>query len=193
MYPEFTTLTKDENGHKKGDPVIVMDARLAQKLNDFIGRIEDCEDGTKFNAEHPDKKRARATLGRSICSGESVAINSGKGGPFSDIAMIKHNQMSIMIKDTAKKAKEAFFVIKDFVIAYGPMLAIPEEVIEQVAIYVAAVVINAVVDGIAVEAQTLLAVDVWVAVADPSQTELPTTTSKSGCPDPTKKPVSMAS
>jgi len=188
-------MTKDENGHKKGNLVVVMDAGLAAKLNDFIGMTQDCDDGNKFNVAHPGAKREAGTFGRAICVNQHIVSNAGKGAPLGDVVMLKHDQMSIVLKQSAGKAKDAIFMMKDFVIAYGPMLAIPEDLVEQVGLYLAAIIIDAVVTGVAIGAQTVLDTDLWALEKEPtkpkpSPSSTPTSSSKQPCPDPTQTPVS---
>lgn len=108
--------------------------------------------------------------------------------PFADIAMMKHDQMAVMINDNSGKANDAPIVIKDFVTCYAPFLAVPDKVIDQVAVYAAALAIDALIDGIGIGAQTVLATDIWVINPDPSRTTT-TATSESDCPDATKIPV----
>jgi hypothetical protein len=158
-----TTAKADGNGRKQGDLLAIMDAELANRLNDYLAMTSgiSCEDGVKFDADHPTKKRGGVPMGKAICAAESVIKSAGKNQPFGDITLLQHDQMGIMMKGTAGNAKEALVVVKDFVIAYAPLLAIPEELIEQVATYVLALAIDQVIEGVKLGAETLLDSGLW--------------------------------
>lgn len=144
--PALTTAPSDTDGHKKGDILATLDTDLARKINEVVQRIEDCEDGRQFDAKHGTRKRAgTATYGQALCAAEGVVGMSGKGDRFADLTMLSHDNIGIEFAVTAGKAKEALLVLKDFIIAYSPVLAIPPELVEQFGTYVLAIIIDSLV------------------------------------------------
>jgi hypothetical protein len=195
--PAITTVASDENGHKKGDLLAVLDADLARRIDEVVRRMKDCEDGREFDATHGSRKRAgTATYGQALCAAEGVIGMSKRGGAFADLTLLDHNKMGIEFAATAGKAKDALLVLKDFIIAYGPMLAIPEEFAERLGTYVLAIILDAIViDNIPIGPQNYIGPELAVSYGRMSPKPTPTSTappssSSSGCPDPTKTPVS---
>jgi hypothetical protein len=173
-----------------------LDANLAKKINEIAHLMSDCEDGRKFDAAHGSRKRAgTSTYGQALCAAEGVIGMSQKGGALADLTLLDHSKMGIEFAATAGKAKEALLVLKDFIIAYGPVLAIPEESAEQIGIYVLAIVVGALIDNIPIGPVNYLRPELAVTYDAMSPKPTPTTaapssSSSSGCPDPTQTPVS---
>jgi hypothetical protein len=196
--PAITTAASDDNGHKKGDLLATLDADLAQRINEIVHRMTDCEDGRKFDNAHDSRKRvSQPTYGQALCAAEAVVGMSGKGGAFSDLTLLSHDKMEIEFVATAVKAKDALLVLKDFIIAYGPFLAIPEVFAEQFGTFVLALIIDAVViENFPIGQMNYIGPDLAVTYGAMSPRPTPTPTSStsasssSGCPDPTQTPVS---
>jgi hypothetical protein len=172
-----------------------LDANLAGKINEVAHLMIDCEDGRKFDTAHGSRKRAgTATYGQALCAAEGVIGMSQKGGALADLTLLDHSKMGMEFAATAGKAKEALLVLKDFIIAYGPVLAIPEEHAEQLGIYVLAIVVHAILEKIPIGPENYIRPEIAVSYGAMSPRPTPTTTapssSSSGCPDPTKTPVS---
>jgi hypothetical protein len=162
--------------------------------------MTDCEDGRKFDANHGSRKRAStATYGQALCAAEGIVAMSGKGGAFADLTLMSHDKIGIEFVATAGKAKDALLILKDFIIAYGPILAMPEELAEQLGTYILAIIIDAVViEHVPIGPVNVIGPDLAVTYGTMSPRPSPTPTatsttpvsSSSGCPDPTKTPVS---
>jgi hypothetical protein len=190
MAPQVTTMNDDKDGLKKGDLVAVMDDGFAQKLADFIGMSGDCEDGRNFDAQHPKSKRVEGTLGHAICGAERIISNAGKDAPFGDLTLLQYDQESLVLKENVGNFADAVMVIRDYVFDYAPLIGLPDEVVEQVGLYVAAFAMSYVIDGVKIGAKTVLNSNVWSAKNDQSRPS-PSPSSKAGCPDPTATPVSI--
>lgn len=105
--------------------------------------------------------------------------------------------MTIDSAATAGKAKDALLVLKDFIIAYNAVLAVPEELVNQLGTYILAIIIDAIViENVEIGPENFLGPDLAVMYGAMSPRPTPTSTaptsssSSSGCPDPTKTPAS---
>jgi hypothetical protein len=118
----------DADGHKKGDLLATLDAELARRINEAAHRMTDCVDGKNFDTAHGTRKRrGTASYGQALCAAEGIVGMAGKGGAFADLTLLSHEKVGIEFAATAVKAKEALLVLTNFITAYGPMLAIPED------------------------------------------------------------------
>lgn len=194
--PAVTTATADGNGHKRGDILATLDGDLADHLNEVVHNFTNCEDGQLFDSSHGQRKRGGSTYGQALCASEGVIVNSGKGAPFGDLTLLSHDKMGLQIYGTAGKAKDALDVLMKFIAAYSSTLAIPEDLVEQLALYVLVLVLNSVVfDSIPIGPQNFISPDVGVIYGAMSPRPTPTSasatpsSSSSGCPDPTNTPV----
>jgi hypothetical protein len=189
----------DAEGHKKGDLLATLDADLARRINEAAHRMTDCADGKKFDTAHGTRKRrGTASYGQALCAAEGVVGMAGKGGTFADLTLLSHEKVGIEFAATAVKAREALLVLTNFITAYGPMLAIPEELAGQLGTYILALVIDSfLVDNLPIGPINYIGPDLAVTYdamsprPTPTSTSATSTSSSSGCPDPAKTLVWM--
>jgi hypothetical protein len=174
-----------------------LDKNLADQINEIAHRMTSCADGQQLDASHGSRRRGdTATYGEALCAAEGVISMAGKGGPLADLTLLNHDRIGIEFAANAAKAKDALVVLKDFILAYSAVLAIPETNVEQLATYILAVIIDAlVIDNIAIGATNYIEQELAVTYdamrPRPTPTSASVTSStSSGCPDPTKTPVS---
>ena len=170
---------------------------MARKINEAALRMLDCADGRAFDTSHGTRKRGGAvTYGQALCAAEGVVGMASKGGPFADLTMLSHDKIGIEFAANARKAKDALMVLKDFIIAYSPVLAIPPELVDQLGTYILAILIDSmIVENIAIGPENYIGPDLAVTYGimsprpTPTSASVTSTSSSSGCPDPTKTPV----
>lgn len=87
----MTSVTSAHDGLSKGDLDFVFDDKdFASRVQEVMLRSADCEDGAKFDRENPPPSRKRQnklqrpSLGRAMCAVQGVVINMG--GMLSDLA-----------------------------------------------------------------------------------------------------------
>jgi hypothetical protein len=121
---------------------------------------------------------------------------TGKGGAFADLTLLSHNNVGIEFAANAGKAKDALLVLKDFILAYGPMMAMPSELAEQLGILILAMIIDSmIIENIPIGPANYIGPDLAITYGAMSPRPTPTsvsvssTSSSSGCPDPTKSPI----
>ncbi|KAF1995307.1 hypothetical protein P154DRAFT_611177 [Amniculicola lignicola CBS 123094] len=196
VIPAITTMPSDGNGHKKGDIIAKLDVELARRINEIAHRMMNCEDGRKFDSEHKLRRRDDPiTYGQALCAAEGIIGMTGTGSAFSDLAKISFDNMRFEFAQNAKLAKDALPILRDFILALGPALAIPEKLVDQLTVYVLAIVIDALVlEKVPISPENFLGPDIVVLVGSRTATLTPTSTSTtasatSGCPDPTQTPL----
>jgi hypothetical protein len=156
--------------------------------------MTDCVDGKNFDTAHGTRKRrGTASYGQALCAAEGVVGMAGKGGAFADLTLLSHEKVGIEFAATAVKAKEALLVLTKFITAYGPMLAIPEDLAGQLGTYILALVIDSLlVDNLPIGPINYIGSDLVVTYDAMSPRPTPTSTSatsassSSGCPDPSE-------
>jgi hypothetical protein len=161
--------------------------------------MTDCADSKKFDSTHGTRRRdSGTTYGQALCAAEGVVGMTGKGGAFADLTMLSHDKVGIEFAANATKAKDALLVLKDFIIAYGPIMAIPSELTEQLGTYILAIIINTmIIENVPIGPINYISPDLVVTYGAMSPRPTPTSTSStvtstsSGCPDPTKTPVGI--
>jgi hypothetical protein len=191
--PSVTVVTSAGNGFSKGDLVAILDKDMAARIDEIMHRMVDCEDGRKFDSEQSLNKRAAdvTKYAPAICAAEGVAGMATPGGPFGDLLLLKHDQMAFGFADAAGKAKDALVVVKDFVLAYAPMLTIPEDLADQLATYLFALAIETVIEGVTLTEKNRIEASLVVTGSLLPSPVSTTTSSTSSCPDPEKTPVSV--
>lgn len=175
-----------------------MDEDLAGRVNEVAHRMLDCEDGRLFDSKHGLRRRGGAvTYGQALCAAEGVVGMAGNGGTFADLTLLSHDRIGMEFANGADKAKEALLVLRTFILAYSPILAIPEDIVDQLGTYVLAIIIDALIlDNIPIgptnTIDPALAVTYGAMKPKPTPTSASATPSTSGCPDPTQTPVSRS-
>ncbi|OAL44289.1 hypothetical protein IQ07DRAFT_649330 [Pyrenochaeta sp. DS3sAY3a] len=191
--PMVTTASTDANGHKKGDLIASLDEKLAKKIDEVARRMIDCADGQKFDTLQGFRRRnSEISYGQALCASEGVIGMAGNGGPLADLTLMRHDQMGLQLAETATQAKQALVILKDFILAFSPVLGITPELVEPLGIYVLALIIDSmVIDKIPIGAVNVIAPDVAVTYGAMSPRPTPTSSSasptSSGCPEETQK------
>ena len=67
MAPHLEAVTTSRTGYSEGDYVAIMDSEFAARLDNVIRQSKDCEDGRKFDEDHIQANRLRATHGQLLC------------------------------------------------------------------------------------------------------------------------------
>jgi hypothetical protein len=153
-------------------------------------RTADCEDGVRFEREHPSRKRAnsRLRLGRAICAFQGVLVNMG--GALSDLMQTNIAYVRISVPTSSPEMTAAVEYTEDFIVDYAPLINLPSDRARLYAGWLFGLSIL-----VAAENQGLgPVVKLPESLAQTSQpasrvTPSATASSTSGCPDPTKTPV----
>ena len=61
--PVVTVVQSASDGFEKGDLAGVLDADLANRLDEFMHISKNCQAGWEFDKEHPSNRRASGTYG----------------------------------------------------------------------------------------------------------------------------------
>ncbi|KAK3317193.1 hypothetical protein B0T19DRAFT_434438 [Cercophora scortea] len=186
--PTVTLVTQPSGVFSKGDMAAILDADLAQRINDIMHMMVSCEDGAKFDAASKGGKRRRTrasgTYGQAVCAAEAVASMAGQGGPFNDLLLLNFGQMHFGFADAAGEGLRAANVISDFVLAYAPLIAIGPELANELGTFLLALAIDTIVDNAPLNRENRIAAS--LITTSPTTTPTPTQT---GCPDPENDPL----
>lgn len=154
----------------------------------------ECEDGAKFDREHPTKRRANSRLGSAICAYHAVLVNMG--GTLSDLMQTDLGGLNIAIPATPPDRAAAYELTQQLTEDYAPFINLQADRLRALAAYLFALTV-----GVTLEGQTLGANNkipsTLVKTGAPTNTPIQTTNSQSSsssssssCPDPTATPVS---
>lgn len=171
------------NGFAKGDVVAVLDKDLASRLDEFMQRAKDCSAGIDLDRKNPSARkfrRAGGTPGQAFCAAREVVTNMRREGPFNNLLLYRPASVHIQLAQLSEPLRVAFNEFLAFVVAYRPMLNLAAELdSEQLATYIMALTIDAVIDQVRLGEQN----KIKATPSDDTSTDKP-----SGCPD--KKSVS---
>lgn len=145
--PSVTAVTSSTTGYATGDLVALLDKNLASRINEMMHRSLDCQDGRDFDLANPSAKRAGLDYGQAICAAEAVIVSAVPEGPFNDLLLLNLTQLPIGFADAQVAITQAANVFAAFVQAYAPLLTVPPELADQLAVYIFALAIDTVVQG----------------------------------------------
>jgi len=159
--------------------------------------MTDCADGRNFDSSHGTRRRGGGTTyGQALCAAEGIVGMTGQGGAFADLTMLSHDKIGIQFAANAGKAKDALVVLKDFIVAYAPMMVMPEQMAEELGTYILAIIIDAmIIENVPIGPMNYIDPNLAVTYGAMSSRPTPTsasatsTSSSTGCPDPSKTPV----
>lgn len=166
------------NGFAKGDVVAILDKDLASRLDEFMQRAKDCSAGIDLDRKNPSARklrRAGGTPGQAFCAAREVVTNMRREGPFNNLLLYRPASVHIQLAQLSEPLRVAFNEFLAFVVAYRPMLNLAAELdSEQLATYIMALTIDAVIDQVRLGEQN----KIKATPSDDTSTDKP-----SGCPD----------
>jgi hypothetical protein len=171
-------VTSAVDGFEKGDLAGILDKDLADRLNEFMQRSKDCQAGKEFDNQHPARKRAGGgTFGQALCASEAVMGGATAGGPWNDLVLLNpagvHFQFAGVALDAANQLAE-------FVRAYAPLLAVPDELLESISTYVLALAIDTIIENSPLGEKNRIKASMI-----PTSSSSGSSTTTTGCPEPT--------
>jgi hypothetical protein len=183
-------VTSPSDGYVSGDLVALLDEDLASRIDEFMHRSTDCQDGQTFDRQHPSaKKRAGATLGQAICAAEAVAGGAVPGGTFNDLLLLSPTNLPFGFADAVGAVAQASGVVADFVQAYAPLLSIGPELADQLTVYIFALAMDTIVENIPLTNKNRIQSSM-ITISTATGTTTSSSSSSSSCPDPVATPVS---
>jgi len=155
-------------------------------------RTTECEDGTKFDREHSSKRRANSRLGKAICAYQGVILNMGAA--LSDLMQTDFGVLDFAIPATPPDRAAASELTLQLMEEYAALMNLPMDRARVLAAYLFALTIGVVIDGNPLGTNNKIPASLVQTGAPTSRltqtTASATSSSSSGCPDPTKTPVS---
>jgi hypothetical protein len=193
--PSITAVDSAHDGMNQGDLVVSFDQDLAARMQEIMMRSTECEEGTKFDHEHPSgKKRANSRLGRAICAYQGVMFNMGSS--LSDLMRTDLGNLNFAIPTTPPDRAAAAELTEQLLEDYAPVINLQLDRARALAAYLFALAIGVVIDNQRLGSTNKIPatlVSIITPTGKPTPTTAsPTTSSSSGCPDPTKTPVGSA-
>jgi hypothetical protein len=169
-----------------------MDQDLASRMQEIMMRDMECEDGAKFDREHPTRRRAGSRLGRAICAYHAVLINMG--GTLSDLMQTDLGGLDLAVQAASPERMAAFELTQELTEDYAPLMNLELDRVRALAAYLFAITVGVTMGGQTLGTNNKIQaslIQTGVATAKPTQTTAsPSSSSSSGCPDPTATPVS---
>ena len=187
--------------------MISVEEDLAARIDEVMKNNRDCEDGRKFDRDHP-AKRARlpdnTNLGKVICVAEAMIGMIRAGGGFNDLLFLGTDQMTYAIAEGQRNLLEAYGVVHDFATNIGPSIGLPNESLEQATQDVFLMIHEKLKENAPVGEENRIPESLIESKAESMTDTMRMTTTKvtrtstlttsssstSSCPDPTKSPVS---
>jgi hypothetical protein len=163
----------DSAGFTKGDLSGVLDADLAGRLDEFMHRRKECQLGSEFDKEHPPKKRAGGTYGQALCAAQGVMQGATANGPFNDPVLL--DPAGVNFGFAAGAAQDAANQLAEFITAYAPLIALPDELIGEISNYVLALAIDTIIENVTLGEQNRIKATMVTTTDSPSGTS-------TGCP-----------
>ncbi|KAF2271292.1 uncharacterized protein EI97DRAFT_287071 [Westerdykella ornata] len=183
--PSVTSVTTAHDEYKQGDLDFMMDEGLAGRMQEIMARSKDCEDGSKFDREHPSKRRASSRLGKAICAYRAVTINMGT--TLRDLTYTNFDGLVVKFAGVTEQDIAAWEYVQgiteDFAAIY--QLQRDRAIALGATIFVAAL---GAVEDTPIDSNNKIAAD----LIQVSKTQTGSQTSTSGCPDPEKTPLLCA-
>lgn len=158
-----------------------MDEGLASRMQEIMARSLECEDGLKFDREHPAKRRAASRLGKALCAYHAVMINMGT--TLRDLTYTNLGDMAIQFVGVTDRDVAAWRIAEELTGDFAPIYQLEREraLALGATIFVAAL---GAVENNPMDSNNRVAADM---IKVSQTTDTPTETS--GCPDPEKTPV----
>lgn len=127
--PHIESVTEAHDNLDVGDYVITLGDDLARRLYNFITGNLQCPEGQEFDADHPQRRRARrGTYGGAICSFTGVLRNAQPNGPLGDMLYLTTADQFHLRLDAANiepVVRDAMRELIDYARAFGePSLAL---------------------------------------------------------------------
>ncbi|KAB5539434.1 hypothetical protein GE09DRAFT_1248586 [Coniochaeta sp. 2T2.1] len=178
--PVVTAVTSAVDGFDKGDLAVILDKGLADRLTEFMERTKDCQAGSDFDQQHsatPRKRAGGGTYGQALCASQAVMGGVQVDGPWNDLLLLNPAGVHFQFAQAAGPAMDAANQFADFVHTYAPLMAVPTELVDQLATYVFALAIDAIVESIPLGERNRIKATMVTTSASPTGTSAP------GCPD----------
>jgi hypothetical protein len=160
-------------------------------MQEIMMRDMECDDGAKVEREHPTKRRANSRLGRAICAYQAVLINMG--GTLSDLMQTDLGNLDFAIPANPPERAAAFELTLELTEDYAPFMDLQVDRVRALAAYLFAITIGVTLEGQELGVNNKIPstlVQTGAPTMRPTQTTAsPSSSSSSGCPDPTVTPV----
>jgi hypothetical protein len=117
-----------------GDIFVSLDAGLASRMQEIMMRSTECEEGAKFEREHPSKRRAGSRLGRAICAYQGVMTNMA--GTLSDLVQTNFGALDFIEPIMNSREMRAFELTQKLMEEYGVLMDIQAARINRLAAYI---------------------------------------------------------
>jgi hypothetical protein len=170
---------------------VSLDPNLASRMQEIMVRTEECPDGARFDREHPSSKRASSRLG--ICAYQGVMLNMGE--TLRDLIQTDFGGMNIAIPAEPPRRAAAAEFTRELMEEYAPLINLPLDRARAFAATLFTLSVSVVVDGQTLGPSNMIPyslVQTGAPTNKPSHTTTsPSSSSSSGCPDPTATPVSL--
>lgn len=157
-------------------------------------RMTECADGRDFDDGTSLRRRAGPGYGAAICAVEGAATMARQGGPLNDLLLLNPNQLRFGFAAAAGDVARAANIAVDFVVAYAPMLDLPEDVAVQLGNFLFALAVDTLLENLPLGEENRIEASLLTTETPPTSTATPTSSSSSSrsssCPDPTSTPVS---
>ena len=156
-------------------------------------RSTECEDGAKFDREHPSRRRAASRLGRAICAYQGVMFNMA--GTLSDLVQTDFGLLNFVITTIPPERAAAAELIQELTEEYAPLMNLQADRVRVLAAYLFALTIGTVMENQNLGPYNKISstlIQMSAPTNKPTQTTAaPSSSSSSGCPDPTATPVGL--
>lgn len=190
----MTAITSPHDGLNQGDYVLKLDKDFASKMQEIMVRTADCDEGVKFDREHPTRRRqSTARLGRAICAYHAVLTNMG--GALSDLTQTNLGDLNFAIPAFPAERAAAFEYTQELTAEYAPIINLQVDRMRLLGAYIFAVTIGVISENKPLGVENKIPSEL-VQTGTPSNrptqtTASPSSSTSSGCPDPTNTPVSF--
>ncbi|KAG4440793.1 hypothetical protein IFR05_003721 [Cadophora sp. M221] len=190
--PSVTAVSTAHGPFVTGDLAAILDANLASRMDEIMHRMTECADGRDFDSGQTLRRRAGAGYGAAICAVEGVAAMAQPGGALGDLLLLNPGQLRFGFAAGAGDVARAAGVAVGFVQAYAPMLDLPDDVAVQLGNFLFALAVDTLINNLPLGEENRIEATLLTTEAVPTSTlasTTSTTSTSSGCPDPTSSPL----
>jgi hypothetical protein len=140
-------------------------------------RRKDCQAGVDFDKSHSKKRRDSGSYGQALCAAQAVMQGATVQGPFNDLVLLDPASVHFRFTEAAGAARDAADELAEFVKAYAPLIAVPEDVVQEISMYVLALAIDTIVENITLGQKNRIKATMVTTTDSPAATS-------TGCPKP---------
>ncbi|KAH7381918.1 hypothetical protein BKA64DRAFT_749377 [Cadophora sp. MPI-SDFR-AT-0126] len=187
--PSVTAVSTAHGAFSTGDLSAILDSSLASRLDEVMHRMIECADDRAFEDGTSLRKRAGTGYGAAICAVEGAVAMAQRGGPLNDLLFLNPNRVRFAFAAAAGDIARAADIAVGFVLAYAPMLDLPDDVAIQLGNFLFALAVDTLVENLPLGEENRIKASVLTVETMPTSTMTSTTSTSSGCPDPTSTPL----